>query len=242
MPPSCCDVDYDRMFDARTAHRELTAYRRSGPAGSTRRLIDAIKATGIERASVLDIGGGVGVIGFELLAAGANRLTDVDAARAYVAVARDEAERLGLEDRTTFRHGDFVALADEIGSADVVTLDRVVCCYGDWTALVDRSIAHARRIYGLVYPNDRWWTRFGIWMGNLTLRFSRQSYRGYVHPERAIDARIRDAGFERRLHHRGWLWQTAVYQRTPASSIATAHAAGHDAHDQSRSTHEEEHA
>lgn len=221
MPPACCDVDYDAMFDARSARRELTEYRRSGPTGSTRRLIDSLKAGGVEGASILDIGGGVGVVGFELLAAGADRLTDVDAARAYVAVARREARRRGLEERATFHHGDFVALADEIEAADVVTLDRVVCCYGDWAALVDRSVAHARRIYGLVYPNDRWWTRAAIWMGNLSLRFSGQSYRGYVHPERAIDARIRDAGFERRVHHRGWLWQTAVYQR-----IATPHRSG----------------
>jgi len=201
------------MFDARSARRELTEYRRSGPTGSTRRLIDAVKVAGIEGASVLDIGGGVGVVGFELLAAGADRLTDVDAARAYVAVARHEAARRGVADRATFHHGDFVALADGIEPADIVTLDRVVCCYGDWAALVDRSVARARRLYGLVYPNDRWWTRVGIWIGNQTLRFTGQSYRGFVHPERAIDERIRARGFERRSHHRGWLWQTAVYQR-----------------------------
>lgn len=214
MPAPCCDADYDAMFDARTARRDLNAYRRSGPTGSTSRLIDAIKAAGVDGATVLDIGGGVGVVGFELLAAGADRLTDVDAARAYVAIARREATRRGLDDRVTFRHGDFVALAEEIEPADIVTLDRVVCCYGDWTALVDRSAARAQRLYGLVYPTDRWWTRFGIGMGNLTLRLLRRSFRGYVHPERAIDDRVRAAGFEPRAHHRGWLWQTVVYERT----------------------------
>ena len=217
MPPSCCNADYDAVFDARTARRELTAYRRSGPSGSTRRLIEALKATGVDGATVLDIGGGVGVIGFELLAAGAERVTGVDAARAYVAVARHEARRLGLEERTSYRLGDFVSLADEVDGAELVTLDRVVCCYGDWVGLVDQSVAHARRIYGLVYPNDRWWTRIGIWMGNVALRVSRRSYRGFVHPEDAIDARIRDAGFERRFHHRGWLWQTVVYHRIGAA-------------------------
>jgi magnesium-protoporphyrin O-methyltransferase len=213
MPGTCCNVDYDAAFDARTARRDLVAYRRDGASGSTKRLIDELTKDGISAASVLDIGGGVGVVGFELLAAGADRLTEVDASRAYVAVARREARRRGLEDRATFHHGDFVALADEIEPADVVTLDRVVCCYGDWPALVDRSLARARRSYGLVYPNDRWWTRVGVWVGNLTLRLARQSCRGYVHPERAIDARIRAAGFERRSHHRGWLWQTVVYSR-----------------------------
>jgi SAM-dependent methyltransferase len=217
MPAPCCDADYDAMFDARTARRDLAAYHRSGATGSTGRLIDAIKAAGVNGATVLDIGGGVGVVGFELMAAGADRLTDVDAARAYVAVARREATRRGLEDRTTFHHGDFVALADGIDSADIVTLDRVVCCYRDWVALVDRSVARARRLYGLVYPRDRWWTRIGIGMGNLMLRLSRKSYRGYVHSERAIDARVRAAGFLPRIHHRGWLWQTVVYERTRAA-------------------------
>jgi predicted TPR repeat methyltransferase len=201
------------MFDARTARRQLTAYRRSGPTGSTRRLVENIKAAGVDGATVLDIGGGVGVIGFELLAAGADRLTGVDAARAYVAVARREATRRGLDDRATFHHGDFVALADEVGAADIVTLDRVICCCGDWAALVDRSVARARRLYGLVYPTDRWWTRAGIGTGNLMLRLSRRSFRGYVHPERAVDGRIRAAGFERPSHHSGWLWQTAIYER-----------------------------
>lgn len=205
------------MFDARTARRQLIAYRRSGPTGTTRRLIDAIRDAGVDGATVLDIGGGVGVIGFELLAAGADRLTDVDAARAYIAVARREATRRGLDDRVTLRHGDFVALAEEIEPADIVTLDRVVCCYGDWTALVDRSAARARRLYGLVYPTDRWWTRFGIGMGNLMLRLTRRTFRGFVHPERAIDDRVRAAGFEPRVHHRGWLWQTVIYERTRAA-------------------------
>jgi magnesium-protoporphyrin O-methyltransferase len=225
MPPSCCDADYDAMFDARSAHRQLAAYRRSGPMGSTRRLIDAIQAAGADGQTVLDIGGGVEVVGFELLAAGADRLTGVDAARAHVAIARREAARRGLDDRVTFRHGDFVALADELDAADIVTLDRVICCYGDWPALVDRSVERARRLYGLVYPTDRWWTRAAIGLGNLWMRLSRRSFRGYVHPERAVDTRIRAAGFERRSHHRGWLWQTAVYSRTDAGVVGTGPSA-----------------
>lgn len=217
MPAGCCNPDYDAMFDARTARRELSSYRRSGPTGSTRRLIEAIRGAGVDGATLLDIGGGVGVVGFELLASGAERLAQVDASRAYVAVAGREATRRGLGDRATYRHGDFVALAEEIETADVVTLDRVVCCYGDWAALVDRSTAHARRQYGLVYPNERWWTRIGIGVANLTLRLLRKSFRVYVHPERAIDRRVRGAGFERRTHHRGWLWQTVVYERTEAA-------------------------
>ena len=213
MQPSCCQPDYDAAFDAKAAHRQLSEYRRSGPTGTTRRLLDALKTDALPHSTVLDVGSGIGVIGLEMLAAGVAAVTNVDAARAHVAVGSREVERRGLADRATFHHGDFVALAQEIESADIVTLHRVVCCYGDWAALVDASTDRTRRVLGLVYPNDRWWIRLAIRCGNLALRLSGQSFRGYVHPERRIDERIRAAGFERRVHHRGWVWQTAAYVR-----------------------------
>ena len=214
MAPSCCQPDYDAAFDAKAAHRQLSDYRRSGPTGTTRRLLDALKSDEVRESTVLDVGAGIGVIGLELLAVGAAGVTNVDAARAHVAVGSREIERRGFADRATFFLGDFVALAQEFEPADIVTLHRVVCCYGDWAALVDASATRTRRLLGLVYPNDRWWIRLAIRCGNLALRLSGQSFRGYVHPEASIDERIRAAGFERRMHHRGWAWQTAVYVRT----------------------------
>jgi hypothetical protein len=216
VPDSCCTPDYDAAFDARTARRQATAYRRLGARGSTLRLIEAIKRRGVGGSSVLDVGGGVGVIGLELLAAGAASVTEVEASAAYVSVARHEASRAGWGDRTSYLHGDFVELAAEIDAADVVTLDRVICCYGDWSAMIDRSTERAARLIGFVLPNDRWWLRAGIGLGNLCLRLMGHSFRGYVHPERKLDERVRTAGFERRLNHRGWVWQTALYERSAA--------------------------
>jgi hypothetical protein len=215
MPCSCCKPDYDALFDARGAKRQLDRYRRDGARGSTRRLVDAIVGAGVGEASVLDVGGGIGIIGMELLVAGAASVTEVDASEPSVSVARRAFGQRGWGERATIHHGDFVELAAEVPPADIVTLDRVVCCYGDWRALIDASVAHARRLYGLVYPNDRWWNRVAIGIGNLALRLSGRSFRGHVHPERKIDERIRRAGFRRRDHHRGWIWQTAIYERVP---------------------------
>ena len=220
MPASCCKPDYDAAFDARTARRQATAYRRSGASGSTLRLIEAVKASGVQGASLLDIGGGFGVIGLELLAAGAESVVGVDASGPYMAVAGHEANLRGFGERTTFVHGDFVEMASEIDRVDIVTLDRVICCYGDWGAMVDRATERAGRLVGLVLPNDRWWLRAGIGLGNLFIRLAGTSFRGYVHPERKVDERIRAAGFERRLHHRGWLWQTMLYRRVIATTQA----------------------
>ncbi|MEO8510694.1 MAG: methyltransferase domain-containing protein [Chloroflexota bacterium] len=211
----CCPppVDYDPIFNDRAARDELRAYRRDGPQGTTRRLIDALVAEGVKGAAVLDVGAGVGVVGFELLDAGASSLTDIDASHAYLDAARSEAERRGLEDRATFHFGDFVGLAPSIDLADVVALDRVVCCYGDARALAAAAVDRSQRVIGLVYPIDRWWIRLGIRVANLALRVGRQSYRGYVHPVRVVDGAIRSGGFERVFLKRGWIWQVVVYRR-----------------------------
>jgi len=209
----CCRPDYDTLFDGRAARRELKAYRRKGAEGTTRRLVDAIRAHGVDGATVLDIGGGVGVIGAELLASGASALTDVDASGPYLAAARGEIERRGFGERASFRHGDFVALADEIEPADVVTLDRVVCCYDDWEALVSHSTVRALRLYGLVIPRDRWWMRVAIGTVRTVGRLFGQAFPFHVHPERSIDDQIRSAGFELVFARRGLAWQTLLYRR-----------------------------
>lgn len=213
MPTSCCRTDYDALFDERMARSQLEAYRRRGPDAHSRHLIQALEAEGIEGATLLDIGGGIGAIQLELLDAGATSSVDVDASHAYLAAARLEAERRGFGDRATHRYGNFVELAGEIEPADVVTLDRVICCYPDMPALVGASVAHARRLYGLIYPVDRWWLRAAAAVGNLGLRLFRQSFRIHIHPTRAVDDLVRAHGFERRTQRRWLVWQMVVYRR-----------------------------
>jgi magnesium-protoporphyrin O-methyltransferase len=211
--PRCCRVDYDALFDDRDAQRQLDDYRRNGPARHTQRLLDAIVAEGVAGATLLDIGGGIGAIQHELLAAGAATSVDVDFSRPYLAAARIEAERRGLAERESHRYGNFVDVADEVEAADVVTLDRVICCYPDMRALVGSSVAHARKVYGLVFPVDRWWIRLGAAMVNAVLRVTRQAYRIHVHRTADVDAIVRSHGFERRSQERGLIWQSLVYRR-----------------------------
>jgi magnesium-protoporphyrin O-methyltransferase len=202
------------MFGERTAQHDLRRYRTKGASKPTRRLLAALRAGGVEGASVLDIGGGVGAIQHELLEAGAERALGVDASPAYLRAAREEAERRGHGDRIDGRHGDFVALADEVPEADVVTLDRVICCYPDMDALVSRSAARARRLYGLVHPRDSWWTRAGVRSINIALKLARRPFRTYVHPIEAVDGVAGATGLALRARESvGPVWQVAVYER-----------------------------
>lgn len=218
----CCDGGcplYDEQFDERTARAELKAYRRKGPVRTTRLLIDALAVGGAEGLTVLDIGGGVGAVHHELLRAGAAAATDVEASGPYLAAARSEAERLGHAERVQYERGDFVALAERLEPADLVALDRVVCCYGDWAALVGRSAALARRRYGLVYPRDTWWTRLAGRALNVWCRVRRTAFRTFIHRARDIDAAVRAAGLLPAFRRVGLFWQVVVWERplaTPA--------------------------
>jgi magnesium-protoporphyrin O-methyltransferase len=217
---SCCCQGVDELFGERAARHDLRRYRNRGPSRSTRLLLNALRAEGIAGATVLDIGGGVGVIQHELLHAGAESATGVEASGAYLRAAREEAARRGHAERITYREGDFVALADGVAPADVVTLDRVICCYPDMEALVGASAERAQRLYGLVYPRDPRWLRFGLrFVVNGCMRLTRRTFRTYAHRTAAVDAAARRRGLEPRLRRRvGLVWQVVVYRRATAMS------------------------
>ncbi|MFQ6673237.1 MAG: class I SAM-dependent methyltransferase [Fidelibacterota bacterium] len=201
----------ESFFDDGVAQRDLEDFRKKGPGRTTRLLIDALEAEGVEGGTLLDIGGGIGAIQYELLDAGASGVTSVDASPAYVEAAKEEASRRGVIDRVEYRPGNFVDLAEEIPPADVVTLDRVICCYDDMHALVALSSARAEKLYGVVYPRDRWWIKMGGRVMNLYLRLRGSSFRVYFHPTERVDALIKDNGLKPRFFRKTFLWQVVVY-------------------------------
>lgn len=80
----CCQCEgLESQFGPETARRELRRFRRRGPNRSTQRLIDGVRAVGVDGASLLDIGGGVGAIHHTLLDAGATNALHVDVSPDY---------------------------------------------------------------------------------------------------------------------------------------------------------------
>ena len=214
----CCQLNvYEDQFNARVADQELRQYREHGPRKETRLLLDAIRAQGLHGASLLDIGGGIGAIQHELVEAGVvSRVTDVDASTPYLNTARAEAERRHYADRARYLRGDFVDLAPTIDAADIVTLDRVICCYPDMQALVRRSAERARRIYAVVYPRGSWGIRAVAHPLNGLLRLLRHPLPIYIHANRAVDGLVRANGLMPVSYRRTFLWQVVVYSRSDA--------------------------
>jgi 2-polyprenyl-3-methyl-5-hydroxy-6-metoxy-1,4-benzoquinol methylase len=212
----CCENHCDgleQVFDTSNAESDLEDYRKQGAANTTRVLVDTIKASGVDGLTLIDIGGGVGAIQHLLLEAGVSSAVGVDASRAYIHAAKQEAERLGHTERITFKHGNFVTLAPEIDPADIVTLDRVICCYPDPEALVGLSSAHAKQFYGVVFPRDTWWMKIGGQVINLVYWIQRNPFRFFVHPTAEIDAITSANGLQRRFSRNMGMWQVIVYGR-----------------------------
>jgi magnesium-protoporphyrin O-methyltransferase len=202
-----------RQFDARVARRELRRFRRRGPSRTTRRLLSAISARGVSGRSILDIGGGVGAIQHHLMDGGASSGTCVDASPAYLSAARTEAKARGYVDRMRYVQGDFVAVASDVRPADVVTLDRVLCCYPDMPALVDASAARARLLLGLVLPRVHLLTWIGVRLVNVIQRIRRHPFRTFLHPPAEVDERLRARGLRPAWQARSLLWHLRLYER-----------------------------
>jgi SAM-dependent methyltransferase len=210
---SCgCDRGFE-IFDRKTAAADLARYREHGPDATTRMLVDMIRERGVDGATVLDIGGGIGAIDHEALGQGAERATLVDASSPSLEAARDEARRRGHVDRLDIVEGDFVIRASGIADADIVTLDRVICCYPDMVSLVRLSAAKARRLYGIVLPRDRWVSRLLVRLENAWQRVRGRRYRAFIHPNDRVDALVRDAGLRLRGEGRTFLWRVVVFER-----------------------------
>lgn len=209
------------FFGKGIAGREQRRYRRRGPSRSTQVLLESILAHGVAGATFLDIGGGVGAVQQALLAAGAKEGMGVDASPAYLEAARAEARERGTLDRMRFQEGDVVELASNLPEVDIVTLDRVLCCYPDLPALVDASCTRARRIWAAVVPRERWWVRLGGRMLNGLQALRGSAFRLYLHGLPRIEAAVAEHGFEAVASRRTVLWEIRVFARLEAAVPAS---------------------
>jgi 2-polyprenyl-3-methyl-5-hydroxy-6-metoxy-1,4-benzoquinol methylase len=209
--PGCCRPSgYERLFSARQAKLDASRYRMRGLGGTSRRLVEL--AGDVSGETVLDVGGGVGGIEIDLLAAGADRATNVELSGEYEQEAAKLLAERGLTDRVDRRVGDFVT--EPVEQHDVVVMHRVVCCYPDVDRLIGVAAAHTRRRMVLTYPRERPWTRAGIWAINLFMRISGSDFRAFVHPVARMKAAAQREGLALASREQpGWIWENAAYER-----------------------------
>ncbi len=207
-PPS----EYRRLFNRRIARLDARHYRRRGLPRSARGLVAL--AGDVRGASVLDVGGGLGTLGIELLEAGAAKATNVELSSGWEDAAAALLAEHHLRDRVERHVGDFVEEEGLVEPHDVVVLHRVVCCYPDVEALVGAAAGHARDRLLLTYPRDRALSRLGVRAVNLWLWITGCGFRTYAHPVARIVAAAEQRGLalESRAAQ-GPIWENAAFVR-----------------------------
>ena len=214
---ACCAATVgaaaERQFSEKRATKDLAHYRTKGPGSSARLLLAGIAKAGPPHGRLLDVGSGVGALTFELLERGLTEAIGVDLSSAYVAVASEEAARRGRTASVRFVHGDFVGIASQLLAADIVTLDRVICCYPEYERLLDESVRHADRHFALSYPRDVWYVHTWVAVENMARQLRRNPFRTFFHSASAMDHVIRRAGLELVSRSGTWTWSADVYRR-----------------------------
>ncbi|MEP6813224.1 MAG: methyltransferase domain-containing protein [Actinomycetota bacterium] len=214
----CCSTDYRRMFNRKFAARDARGFRAHGVRGSSRALVEL--AGDVDGASVLDIGGGVGAISLELLAAGAEHATNVELSDSYEEEAAELARERGVADRVDRRVADIVVDASALELHDVVVMHRVVCCYPDVDALMGAAADMTRRRLVLTYPQQRRWIGAGLTAANAFMRVRGCGFRVYLHPVARILAAAEQHGLElERRVQQGLLWESASLVRPGVTKL-----------------------
>lgn len=213
MGDCCTPKGYRQIFSERGARAQARDYRRQGLDATSRRIVELLKERGVEGLTLLEIGGGVGAIQIELLKAGVTRAVSVELTPTYEAAAVELLREAGLEDRVERRVMDFVDAAEQVAPADIVVMNRVVCCYPDLPRLEGAAARHAVRVLVMSFPKERWWTKAMVWMANVGMAMTRRQFRLFLHPVAQIWAAGESYGMERSVSRSGTFWEIAAMQR-----------------------------
>jgi 2-polyprenyl-3-methyl-5-hydroxy-6-metoxy-1,4-benzoquinol methylase len=209
--PHCCFDDW--------ASSNADRVRKGKASPIVGAMLDQLEAAGLADRTLLDVGCGAGDLALGAIDRGATSVRGIDLGPGAIDAARALADERGPWDRTTFEVVD--ASRSDLGTADVVALSRVVCCYPDPSSLVDNASRAAAGVLAYSAPVDRGVAgianRVVVAISNAWYRIRPAKYRGFrtfVHDLEAIDARVREAGFTE--HHRSrlrFVWELVVYER-----------------------------
>ena len=201
------------MFGDRFARRMAARYRKKGLDTTARRMLAVLDERGVQGATVLEIGGGVGEIQLELLRRGAASATNLELSPGYEAEATALIAEAGMAGRVSRRLADIAEEPDAIEPADIVILHRVVCCYPDYARLLGVAADHARRWLVFSHPSRNPVSRSVVATQNALLGLAGREFRTFAHPPTAMRAVLAEHGMRPSIVHGGRVWQVSAGTR-----------------------------
>lgn len=213
MSDCCSPKGYRWVFSQRKAEADARRYRRQGLDAVSRRIVELVKGEPLQGRTLLEVGGGIGGIQIELLKAGLASAVSIELTPTYEEAARALLREAGVADRVERKVMDFAAANGAVPAADIVILNRVICCYPDMPRLTGAAADHASQMLVMSFPKERWWTRLGLAAGNAMLRLARREFQAFVHPPASILAIAEQRGLQTVSNETGFVWQVVALQR-----------------------------
>ncbi len=209
---SCNTGEIVRYFDERVGKYEK--HRKKGLGAESRTIAEALSSLGVNGKSLLEIGCGLGSLTFELLRLGVSKAQGVDLSPEMIAAAREFASRVGYSTRTAFEEGD--GAEARLPSADIVVLDKVMCCYPVLEPLLKNSLSASNSLYGFSVPKDK-----GVWglLSRVFFRFEKVSLRlrgckaySYMHSTDVMNSILMQHGFSLVFEKGVGYWLVRIYR------------------------------
>jgi magnesium-protoporphyrin O-methyltransferase len=123
------------------------------------------------------------------------------------------AQHKGIEGRSTFRVADVLEQPGSVAPADIVILNRVVCCSPDGVRLTAAAGKLAGRMLLVIYPRDRTVVRLVMGFMNGVFGVMGRSFRTFLHPPSALSAAAQAEGLSAAEMRRTVAWEFTAFRR-----------------------------
>jgi 2-polyprenyl-3-methyl-5-hydroxy-6-metoxy-1,4-benzoquinol methylase len=208
----CCPSGTDACFSKSAGHY-ARRYRRRGLDRAQKELRKGLLADGVLGKSLLDVGCGVGGLLFELMKDGGSSGVGIDLSEGMIGKASAIARDRGVAGQVRFQVGDFAAMEGNVPKADIVVMDKVLCCYPEPGALLARVAATGAGTLAVSYPRDGVLSRFSFTSMYRIGKLLRWSFYPFYHDPQGLDALMAGAGFRESRRSATPFWQIVILQR-----------------------------
>jgi 2-polyprenyl-3-methyl-5-hydroxy-6-metoxy-1,4-benzoquinol methylase len=214
---TCCTSDAalhgTNKFFSKHSNRYLKQFRKKGLAKEQKRLVEGIELSPVAGKSILEIGCGVGGLHLTMLKHGAASAVGIDISEGMLEGAKQLSKELGCESHTQYFLGDIAEMNGKIAGADIVVLDKVVCCYENLNKLLEISLSKANGTYALSFPASNVLVKISFY-GLISLgKLLRWQFRPYWHDWGKMIDTIRENGFGPVYSESTFFWSIYVFRR-----------------------------
>lgn len=210
---SCCSADGADKFFSKQAKRYAKKFRKKGLDKASQHIVEGLTKLGVDSKSLLEIGCGVGGLHLTLLKQGAASAQGVEVSKGMLDAAKVIASDMGLAEKVSYHCGDFVELNGDLSQADIVVMDKVICCYADPIKLIKKSAFHTRSILAVSYPRKSLLAKVGFSVPSKMGELLRWSFHPYYHETALIEQTIEECGLNEVFSATTPIWQIRIYRK-----------------------------